>query len=232
MRSRPHRLAALALLLAPSLAAAHDFWLQPDGAGLVLRHGHRGGALLLIDRPKVKAIRCLDGGATRDLLGAATFAPREVRLAGRCGAASVAYDDGSWALTPDGEVNRPRAEVPQAVKGWASRQFAKWIEVRSPAAVGAVFGDELELVAAGDLSRARAGDTVTLRALSGGKPVAGARLDVDDRPLGESDARGEVRVRLRAAGVQTISATLRGAGATPGADATVLEASLSFEVAR
>jgi uncharacterized GH25 family protein len=219
-------------LLSPGLALAHDLWLERAGEGLVLRYGHRGGELLPIEKARVKSVRCLDQGATRDLLGAASFAAKEVRVAGRCGAASAFFDGGYWSLTPDGEVNRPRNQVPQAVKAWASRQFAKWVDARTQAASGAVLGDELELVAVGDISRAREGDKVTLRVLSAGTPVPNAVVAIDHKPLGETDSAGETRLRLRTAGVETISATLRRKVVTPEAEAVVLEASLSFEVAK
>jgi uncharacterized GH25 family protein len=219
-------------LLAPATAAAHDFWLEPAGEGLVLRYGHRGGELLAIDQAKVKAVHCLDKGATRELLGTATFAPKEVTLVGKCGAASAFFDGGYWSLTPDGEVNQPKNQVPQAVKAWASRQFAKWVDARTPATSGAVLGDELELVAVGDISRAREGDKVTLRVLSRGKPVPNALVAIDHKPLGETDSAGETRLKLRSSGIETISATLRQKVATPEADSVVLEASLSFEVAK
>ena len=231
MRRRSTALAALALLLAPCAASAHDLWLERGAEGLVLRYGHRGGELLPLERAKVKAARCLEQGSARDLLPAARFSPREALLPGRCAAASVLLDGGFWSLTPDGEVNRPKDEVPQAVKAWASRQFAKWVDARDPKAPAAVLGDELELVA-GDLTRAREGDKVTFRVLSAGQPVAGAIVAVDHRALGETDSLGEVRVKLRTSGVETLSATLRRKVATPQADSVVLEASLSFEVAR
>jgi nickel transport protein len=224
-------LTLVAALLTPALAAAHDFWLEPAGEGLVLRYGHRGGELLAIEQAKVKAVRCLDQGTTRELLGAATFSPKEVKVAGRCGAASAYYDGGYWSLTPDGEVNRPKDQVPDAVKAWASRQYAKWVDSSSPSA-GAVLGDELELVAVSDLAKAHEGDKVTVRVLSRGKPVPNAVVAIDHKPLGETDSAGQTRVKLRTSGVETISATLRQKVATPEADAVVLEASLSFEVAK
>lgn len=227
---RTHALALTALLL-PAAASAHDLWLERDGAGLALRSGHRGGALLAIEPAKVKAARCLEGGAWRDLLAGAAFAATEARFAGRCAAASAFLDGGAWSLTPDGEVNRPRTEVAQAVRAWASRQFAKWIDARSPAAA-APLGDELELVPASDLSRARQGDKITLRVLSSGRPVAGAVVAIDHKALGETDGRGEIRVRIRAPAVETVSATLRRPLGAPEADELVLEASLTFEVAR
>ncbi len=226
------RALVMTLLAAPSLAQAHDFWLERDGDGLILRYGHRGGALLPIDRQKVKAVRCQDKGAARELLGNAVFSEKEVNFPGHCDAASAFFDGGYWTLTPDGEVNQPKNQVPQAVKAWASRQFAKWVDARSPASSGAVLGDELELALVGDVSKAREGDKVTLRVLSSGKPVRNAVVAIDHKPLGESDSSGEVRVRLRSSGIQTISATFRQKIDVPEADSLVLEASLSFQVAR
>jgi uncharacterized GH25 family protein len=224
--------ATVALLALPSAAAAHDLWLEQAGPRLLLRYGHRGGDLMAIERARVTSLRCVEPEGARDLLAQATFAPREISAAARCAVAAAAFDGGTWSLTPDGEVNRPRTEVPDAVKAWTSRQFAKWVDARSPAASATVVGDELELVLVGDASRARAGDKVTLRVLSAGRPVAGAVVAIDHRPLGETDEAGETRLRLRSAGVETVSATWRRALKTPEADALVLEASLSFEVAR
>jgi len=97
---------------------------------------------------------------------------------------------------------------------------------------GAPLGDELELVAVSDLSKAHEGDKVTVRLLHLGKPAANAIVAIDHQPLGETDSAGEVRVKVRGAAIETISATLRQQVRTPEADQLVLEASLSFEVAR
>jgi nickel transport protein len=149
----------------------------------------------------------------------------------RCAAASAFLDGGFWSLTPDGEVNLPRNRAGSVVKAWASRQYAKWVEPGSPGA-GAALGDELEIVPVTDLARAHEGDKVTLRVLWRGKPVDDAIVAIDHRPLAETDGAGEARVRLRTSGVETVSATLRRAIATPEAESEVLEASLSFQVAR
>lgn len=223
---------AVAALVTPALAGAHDFWLEPDGDGLALRYGHRGGEALVIERAKVKAVRCLEQGKVRDLLAAASFTPTELKLTGRCPAASAFFDGGYYTLTPDGEVNKAKNQVPDAVKAWASRQFAKWVDARQPGAAAAILGDELELVAVSDLARAKQGDKITLRLLSLGKAVRNGLIAIDHKPLGETDSDGVVRVRLRSATVETISATLRQSVRTPEADQVVLEASLTFEVAR
>ncbi len=228
MRSRT---AALLLALAPLPGRAHDLWVERGGDGFVLRSGHRGGELLAVEPAKVRSIRCVDGGAPRELRGSATASATELRVAGRCEAVSAFLDGGFWSLTPDGERNLPRTQVEGAVRAWASRQYAKWVDARAPQARQPL-GDELELVPATDLARAREGDKVTVRVLLEGKPVPGAAVSVDHKVVGETDRHGEVRLRVRSSAVETISASLRRPLSTPEADALVLEASLSFEVAR
>ncbi len=222
----------IAALAAPAAARAHDLWLERDGEGLVLRYGHRGGEVLELDAAKVKAIRCQRAGAPpSDVRAAARAAPRALRTEARCDVASAVLDNGFWSLTPDGEKNLPRSQIPDAVRSWQSRQFAKWIDVRSPAAA-AVLGDELEIVPAGELSRVHQGDKATFRVLWQGKPVPGAVLAIDHKPLGETDSAGECRVKLRAAEVESVGATVQRPLGTPEADTLIAEASLTFEVAR
>jgi nickel transport protein len=168
------RAAALLVLLVPALASAHDFWAEPAGGAFVFRRGHRGEVALPLDGSKVRSIRCAAGGGeVLDLRPRATAAEREVRLAARCDAVSASYDGGYFSLTPDGEVARPKDETPAAVRSWASRQHAKWIDPAAPAAARPL-GDELELVPVTDLRRVRAGDKATFRVLRDGKPLPGA----------------------------------------------------------
>lgn len=223
---------AAALLAVPTLGAAHDLWVERAPGGFLVRNGHRGGEALAIDAARVKAIRCLDpAGAQRDVLAAARFAPREVRVAEPCAAVSVFHDGGYWSLTPDGEVNLPKNKAQSVVRSWASRQFAKWVDAKSPRA-SVVLGDELELVPVSSLARTREGDKITLRVLSAGQPVPNAVVAIDDRPIGDTDSKGEIRLRVRTAGVESITTSLRRARATPEADTEVLEASLTFEVGK
>jgi uncharacterized GH25 family protein len=225
-------LAVAFLVAAPAVAAAHDFWVERTPEGFLVRYGHRGGEVLAIEAARVKAIRCLDSaGAHKDLLRSARFAPKEVRFADSCAAVSAFHDGGYWSLTPDGEVNLPKNKAESAVKSWASRQYAKWMDPKSPRAA-AVLGDELELVPVTDLAKAHEGDKIALRVLSGGQPVPNAVVAIDHRPIGETDSKGEIRLRIRTAGVESISVSVRRPHVTPEADAEVLEASLTFEVAK
>jgi len=225
-------LLVLALLLAPAPGRAHDLWVEPVDDGFVLRIGHRGGELLPLDAGRVKAIRCASGhAAPADVRGQAHASGPELRVPARCDAVTAFLDGGFHSLTPDGEVSRPKDQVAGAVRSWQSRQYAKWIDPASPGAARAL-GDELEIVPVTDLGRARAGEKASFRVLLDGRPVAGAAVAVGHRVVGETDREGEVRVKLRAACVETLSASVRRPLATPQADALVLEASLTFPVGR
>ncbi|MFY3743050.1 DUF4198 domain-containing protein [Anaeromyxobacter sp. Red801] len=224
--------ALLAALLGPAAAGAHELWLAREGAAVVLRAGHPG-APQPIDAARVTAIRCLPGpgpGPAVDARARAAFAPAEVRIPGPCAVVTVALRPAFWSLTPDGQVERPRDEVPDAVRSWEAIQLAKWIDPGAPAA-GAALAEPLELVPVTDLSRARKGDKVAVRVLAGGAPAPGAAVALGHHGLGLTDSKGELRLRLRATGTTVVSASLRRPLASPRAESQVLEASLSFEVA-
>ncbi len=233
MHVRPLATLAAALLVAtPATSEAHDLWLEARGDALVLRYGHRGGESLELDASKVRTLLCRRGGAAPvDVRASAKASPLELVVQARCDAGSAYLDAGFWTLTPDGERNLPRNQVPDAVRSWRSRQWAKWVEPGTPGA-SLPLGDDLEIVPVTDLSRAREGDKATVRILWQGKPVEGAVLAVDHRPLCESDASGECRVRIRSAEVESVSATLKRPLGTAEADSLVAEASLTFRVAR
>ncbi|HET8725279.1 MAG TPA: DUF4198 domain-containing protein [Anaeromyxobacteraceae bacterium] len=228
----PTALLAFAAIAVPGAAIAHDLWLEADGGALVLRSGHRGAAPMPIDGSRVTSIRCLRGAPpAAEVRPTATTSATELRVPGRCDVASALLDGGYWSLTPDGERNLPRTQVRDAVRSWQSRQLAKWVDAGSPAA-SALLGDELEIAPVGNLSRIRQGDKATFRVLFRGRPVAGAVLAIDHRPLGETDAAGECRIRIRAADVESVTATLKMPLDAPEAETLVLEASLTFAVAR
>jgi uncharacterized GH25 family protein len=222
----------LVVLAWPRVAAAHDLWIERADGGFVLRYGHHGGAVLPLAADKVKSLSCRDGkGKVANLRGSAVVAPKQIGLKATCVSLSAFLDGGFYSLTPDGEKNLPKNQVPDAVKAWRSRQFAKWVDAKSQLA-GQPDGDEFEIVPVTDLAKAKTGDKATFRVLLGGRPQTGAVLAIDHKALGETDDRGEVRVRIRASDVEQVSASYRRAIKSVEADSDVFEASLTFEVAR
>jgi uncharacterized GH25 family protein len=223
---------ALIVGLVPSVAWAHDFWLEREARGFVLQYGHHGGQVLVLDGNKVKTVRCLRPGvAARDVRADAQVEGKALVVTVGCDVIAAFSDGGFWSLTPDGEKNLPKNKCPDAVKSWQSRQFAKWLDPRSPLASTPV-GDEFEIVPVSDLAKTKSGDKASFRVLLGGKPVSGAVVAIDHKPLGETDSSGEVRIRIRGTELESLSVSLRRPLSSPEADAQIFEASLTFPVAK
>ncbi len=225
-------LAVLAVSTWTRPGLAHDLWMERGAGGFILRYGHHGGAVLRLAAEKVKTLTCgKDKGRAENLRAQAVVTPKAMSLQASCARVSAFLDGGFYSLTPDGEKNLPKHQAPDAVKSWRSQQFAKWIDVRSPLA-GVPLGDAFEIVPVTDLTKVKTGDKATFRVLLAGQPLAGAVLAIDHKPLGESDDRGEARIRIRAPDVEQVSASFRRPVHSPEADHEVFEASLTFEVAR
>lgn len=225
-------LALLAAVAWPATARAHDFWVEREGGAFLVRYGHHGGRVLPLEAGKVRSLVCRNGkGAADDLLAAAVSAPKQLSVKASCAVVTAHFDGGFYALTPDGEKNLPKNRVPDAVKSWRSRQYAKWIDIRSPLAAQPT-GEGMEIVPVSDLTRARTGDKATFRVLLEGKPLPGAVLAIEHKSLGETDDDGQVRVKIRGRDVESVGASFRRAVKTAEADSEVFEASLTFEVAR
>jgi uncharacterized GH25 family protein len=172
-----------------------------------------------------------DKGSPQNLLSSAVVSSKQLSLTAPCVVLSAFFDGGFWSLTPDGEKNLPKNQVSDAVRAWRSKQFAKWVDSRSPLANHAQ-GDEFEIVPVTDLAKAKKGDKATFRVLLGGKPLPGATLAIDHKPLAETDDQGEARVKIRGSDVESVSVSYRRALKSAEADSEVFEASLTFEVAR
>jgi uncharacterized GH25 family protein len=219
-------------LLGSSEAWGHDFWLERQAGAFLLRYGHHGGEALPLDAKKMRTLLCRkDKTSPDDRLASAVVAPNQLRLAAKCGVLSAFFDGGFWSLTPDGEKNLPKNQVPDAVKAWRSKQFAKWADSRSPLAMEPQ-GDEFEIVPVTDLSKAMTGHKATFRVLLGGKPLPGATLSIDHKPLAETDDQGEARVKIRASDVESVSASYRRTVKSAQADSEVFDATLTFEIPR
>jgi uncharacterized GH25 family protein len=222
--------AALLLACLGGRAAAHELWIEREADGFVVRAGHRGGEVAPLDAAKLRSVSCRSGDSVRELSAEAAAAGGGLRVTAGCEVVAAALDHGWFVLTPDGERNVPRTQAPDAVKAWRARQWAKWVDARSPAAAHPV-GEGLELVPVTDLARARAGEKVTVRVLLDGAPAAGAVVSIGHAALAETGANGEARLKVRHR-TESISATVRRPLQRAEAEWDVLEASLTFEVAR
>jgi nickel transport protein len=191
---------AVAVCAIPQTVAAHDVWLTisraEDGCRAIVNYGHPN------DRPPALADKIVDFAALTgkervDLIGgliqkqtpAAIIV--ESRVFNDCGhsLAAVSYDNGFWVKAPSGSHrNATVRSVPDAQDSLWSVKFAK--AITGPGAPwGTVMGTLFEVVPLSDPAAAKPGDSLRVRVLFQGKPLAGIAVERTDgvSPVKEDD---------------------------------------------
>jgi len=234
-----HRIAALATLtvLFSTAAQAHGIWFAQRSGELALIYGEGADDLDTIKRqPLITATTAYDA--------AGHPVPTALEASGRLlivntkekpAIVAAVLDNGIWSKTPDGKwLKKGKNEVPGAVT--SGHHFKYAVQLRSPlaAAMPALPGHTLQIVPIDARLPEQLGQSLRLRVLYLGKPVAGALVladfvnNPDAKPL-ESGADGSVTLRVRNQGLNVITAQL----ATPPEDPAKTDkvehlASLSF----
>ncbi|HEU0077765.1 MAG TPA: DUF4198 domain-containing protein, partial [Longimicrobiaceae bacterium] len=195
---------------------------------------HAGTSLRLRHRPTTAGQRIL----------AVTLKPRSVRESAEGFRRYLSLEGAPEAL----ERFEREGRLPQADS--VTRRYAKYaktlVEVGSggPRAYGRVAGHPLELVPLRDPAAVRLGDTLPVRLLYRGRPLAGARVHAGSAPRGggtvlaaaaephlETDAEGVARVRIDQVGLWNVrSLQIVPADAGSGAEWDALWATVVFEV--
>jgi nickel transport protein len=205
MRARFPRLALSALttvvaMTTADVASAHDVWLTTAGPAVarrvIVNYGHPN------DRPPAVADKVLDLVAiTRDgkvslLTGLAPSYIKATLVAqsrpfadsGRT-LLAARYDNGYWVKIADNLYrNVSKRMAPDAIDSLWSAKFAK--AVTGPGAPwDMALGHELEIVPLTDPAVARVGESLQVRVLFRGQPLAGAEVERGDgvTPMNEAD---------------------------------------------
>jgi nickel transport protein len=183
-------LAVIAFPMWLGAASAHDIWITlngpPDGRRAIINYGHPH------DRPPTVADKIIDIFAfTRDgqeslIKGLTTMRDGqwfvvETKPFHDNGQTMIAvrYDNGYWTKTADGYRNATNREVPGALESLWSMKFGK--ALTGPGAPwDKVLGHELEIVPLSDPLMVKLGQTLRLRVLFRGKPLAGGKIERGD----------------------------------------------------
>jgi nickel transport protein len=233
-------------------ASAHDVWLTFTGAAAsrraIVNYGHPD------DRPPAFADKVVDLQAVTTKgrmslltgLGLKTekgttvvetkpFVDDEHTLL------AARYDNGFWIKLADGTFrNATRRLVPDAADSMWSVKFAK--AVTGPDAPwDAVLGQGLEIVPLSDPAKARAGQTLRLKVMFDGKPLAGGEVEHGDGktvvaekdiPRFKTDADGVAEVPIVNAGPQllVIDHKVTPSGSPDQANTDMFNATLWFSV--
>ena len=216
---------AIMVLLGSSLAAsAHDVWLtiagEPAARRAIVNYGHPDDRppaladkvvdLLMVTASAQKSLREGIGSATVSGLSVAQSKPfvddGHALLAAR-------YDNGFWTKTSEGTYrNAARGFVSDAVDSMWSVKFAKALTGPDAPWQNAL-GHDLEIVPLSDPDRTKPGQTLQVKVLFRGKPLAGAEVERGDGvtavpekdiPRFKTDGEGVASVPIVSAGAHLL----------------------------
>lgn len=248
------KLIVLAIVLAAAVGAAqaHDIWITVDGPSgerrAIVNYGHPH------DRPPTVADKIVEFtaftgkervslavGLSHTQLGSAiVVASKPFDDAGHA-LVAVTYDNGYWVKTTRGSFyNATRRIVPDAVDSIWSGKFAKAVTgAGSPWAT--VIGTPLELLPLADPAAQKPGDSLPVRVLFKGQPLANVAVErtdgvtpikEEDIPRFATDKDGVAQVPVVSAGLQLLALDYKvSPSETPGlAQTDLYNATLSFTV--
>lgn len=212
-------LAAIASASWTGLASAHDIWITLAGPAAarraVINYGHP------YDRDPTVADKIIDifamsANGRQSLMKGLTFEREGQWYVVETQPFhdddptlfAVRYDNGYWVKTADGYRNATKREVPDALGSLWSVKFGKALS--GPGAPwDKVLGHELEIVPLSDPLTVKPGQTLRLRVLFRGKPLAGGKVErgdgltpvpEDDIPRFTTDADGVAAIPIVKAG--------------------------------
>lgn len=231
MRIAGHALGLVALSV-HSGAFAHDLWLEREAGSYVLYHGHRhsghaGDEVIPYAPAFVHDVVCLAPDGTRNALPAVTEYP--ARFEAECAAVLVSASSGAWTTTSQGTQNLPPLGLDGVVRSWRSFESVKRIDGWAEG-VAQSLGDGLEVVPLVDPFVLGRRDKLRLLVTLGGEPQRGVTVAYAGEPRGVTGADGRINLRLRAAGMQLISASISVPAAEPGIAQSVHATALQFEI--
>jgi len=239
MKLRAALLAAPLLCLSAFTAGAHEFLVKPDAAAIA--EGQPLGVSLYITEIYIKPDRLPPAGSSELVLVTATGATPVALTEDKAGKrlhANVTAPAGGFVLAA--QTGRTRAASERNPKSTRMESFSKaLVNVGENGIHGTALGTKLEIVPVSSPAGLKAGDTLTVKVLFDGKPVAGrvqATYDGHtDKEHGyvvrtESGADGIARIGVTAPGLWLIRTKAVRDGGVKDADVYEASASLLFRV--
>ncbi len=218
--------------LFPTLACAHDLWIEREGQLHTLTYGHERssheGAKKLEYKPDtVKQAACFNAAGQR--VNAESGKAYPATVTGDCAASWFLTSSGYWSKTPYGTRNLPKDEAGAVIDSWLSVESIKRID-RWNTGLSQPLTRELELVPLDNPLQLKPGGKLHLRAWFQGKPAAGVTVAYFGKPRGVTDADGKVNIRLQNPGFQLIQASFELPLSDGKADKTIHASTLQFDL--
>ena len=204
-------------------AAAHDYWIERGSDIFTLFQGHaysthKGEERIPYDPIIVKSVSC--ARAEGDVRSLAPVLEYPVRVSARCLALFIEVSSGYWTQTLTETIQKPKAEVGGALRGWRSEEAVKRIDAWIPR-LAQPLSDGLEIVPLEDPFRLKPGDKLRLLVSWRGQPRRGVAVAYDGNARGVTGADGLANIRIRHGGVQMLAASFEEAVQDPQAEKVV-----------
>ncbi len=204
--------ALLLLSLLPARGLAHYLWVQPQAEGFFVARGLLPDTFYEYAPENVKDIKAFDAkgkplGVKRQPTGQRLYFQTEVPPA----LVAVVAEWGHRVNTPHGKEFSTKAEALArgltVEEAFFSIQTSKTILTPGPVATQAL-GLPLEIVPRQDPLAVGPGQELTVQVLFNGQPLPNTRVRVEKvKELYATDAQGEVRLHMAAAGPAVIMAS-------------------------
>jgi cobalt/nickel transport system permease protein len=184
-------------ILAASVAAAHDYWIEKKGSGYAVVYGH-GEQRSDYDPTTVKRVTVFNSeGKSVEFWKEMQGKVLMIHPAGAAAMILADLDSGYWSKTIYGWKNLPRRKASRVVEAIRSYHYSKsiisWGEyVRKPIA-----GIKLDIVPQKNPFDFTAGELLPLKVYLGGKSLAGAAIEGDHEKVAVTDKDGMANVPLK-----------------------------------
>jgi nickel transport protein len=231
---KPWIFIAMGLLLAlvPEVCA-HDFWMDQSGQGFLLVFGH-GDQREEFDSSKVKTVKAFgpegrEIEVRREMKGKGLFLqPLE-----RPSWIYAEIDNGYWSKTIYGWKNLPKRKASRVVEAIHSFYYSKALMTWSEALQSPVSSAQLDIVLLKNPFEFKTGDSLPIKVLLRGKPVASVEVEGRDHDVvSTTDKDGLATVRI-VGGPQLISVDVKEPiKDDPDADHMSFTSTLTFEVGK
>lgn len=195
---------------------SHDVWIVPNQNGGTFHYGHRA--------PEAGEAKELPFDPAQVTYSCQNTSGHTAGWKAGCDELVARFEGGVWSKTFDGTQKGSRAEHPEALTVWQSREVVCYI--RHPL-LAAPAGFALRPV---ELDGAALGERLTIRATVDGQPLAGIPVAYFGSVRGVTDSDGKINIRLRHPGIQQIAASRTTQNNNPAIDKTITSYTLNFKV--
>jgi cobalt/nickel transport system permease protein len=226
-------LVAVALLLQPSLASAHDYWIEQKGEGLMLVFGH-GSQRLDVEGEKATSVKAFDAqGKELTVQKEKKDKGLLLKISGQPAQVTAVVDNGYWSKTIYGWKEEPKRKASRVVEAirqlFYTRTLISWTnEAKKPAS-----GHTIAIIPLQDPFTMKAGEFLSVKVLYKGTAVPDAEVNGGEHnALGKTDKEGMIKVPV-ATGINLLSVGHKeNIKNDPDADMLEETATLTFEVKR